>query len=704
MPVLSTPTRDTDHQLRSLRAFGILSLAIPLLVGLAFGIYRYTQSQAEFSQQVDRSLRVANEHASKVLVISEALQDRVNDLVKGRSAEDLKRHEAELHAALQELTKNQAQIRTVWILGPDGKPLASSRTYPVQSLDMTDRRYFRFHEAGPGMRHMSHPIVGRGSGDEIIDFSVGFPGPDGGLGGVINIGLATAYLRQFYSDLAASEPGLAVAMFNRDGDIFARWPSPTPGAAKMAPDIPMMRQILSGQDEGSLTGTSSDGEQRLITYKRVSDNYPLYVGAGMSITALRLALWKDIVVLLAFGIPPSLAFWFAIRAAARRARLAAEAARQLAVQTASRHKAEEALIQSQKLEALGRVAGGVAHEFNNALMVISTNAHLLARMQAEPNRRIDSILRAVASSTQLTRQLLSFTRRQPLAPQKVHSNEVLASVAPLLSPVLGGRVTLELDLEPDLPMIYVDVADLELALVNLAINARDAMPDGGTFHVRAKRIDEVGEGSVVSIQAVDSGCGVAPENLQKVFEPFFTTKEVGAGNGLGLAQVRSFCERGGGSVEIESEVGFGTTVTLRLPATEPVSPSATDPDAGRVVLQAGKTVLLVEDDDMVADGLVPMLESFGCKASRVDRAAAALRWLDLQPSAPDIVVSDVRMPGELDGLGLARILRTRLPATPVLLITGYADGMTEIEKENFPLLPKPCSAAALQAAIARLVN
>ena len=697
------PTRDTDHQLRSLRAFGILSLAIPLLVGLAFGVYRYVASQAEFSQKVDRSLRVANEHASKVLVISEALQDRVNDLVRGRSAADLKAHEAALHASLRELTRNQSQIRTVWILGPDGKLLASSSVYPVQALDMADRQYFRLHDAGPGMRHMSNPVAGHGAGDESIDFSVGFPGPDGGLGGVINIGLATSYLRQFYSDLAASEPGLAVAMFNREGHIYARWPSPTPGAARMGADIPLMHQILSGREVGTLTGTSSDGEQRLISYRRVSEAYPLYVGAGMSITALRMALWKDSAVLLAFGVAPSLAFWFAIRTAARRARLAADAARQLAIQTTSRRKAEEALIQAQKLEALGRVAGGVAHEFNNALMVISANTHLLG-VKSGPNRRLDSIKRAVDSATQLTRQLLSFTRRQALAPQPVGPEQALAAVAPLLAPVLGGRIALDVDVEPGLPSICVDAAEMELALVNLAINARDAMPSGGNFRIEARRADDGADGApAVSIAVTDNGCGIAPENMQKVFEPFFTTKEVGAGNGLGLSQVRNFCERGGGSVQIESEVGFGTTVTLRLPALAADRAVAASGQDEAAMLPPGKHVLLVEDDDLVASGLVPTLETFGCRVERVDRAAGALAWIERQAALPDVMVSDVRMPGQMDGLGLARVLRVRFAELPVLLITGYADGLTDIEKEHFPVLPKPCTAEALQAALARLV-
>lgn len=701
----ATDMREDNDHLGSLRAFGVLSLVLPLLVALTFGMYRYIDAQGEFELKVNRSLRVANEHASKVLVISEALQDRIGDQVAGRPVADIEAREAVLHALLQELIKTQTQIRTIWILGPDGKTLVSSRAYPACGVDMTDRKYLQAHKSGPGMRLMSNPLVGRGSGEEIIDFSVGFPGPDGSLGGVINIGLATSYMKQFYSDLASNEPGLAVALFNRGGDIYARWPAPTPGAARMGPDIPLMRSIFSGADEGTLTGTSSDGERRLISYRRVSDAYPLYVGAGMSISALRMAMLKDFAVLLAFGLPPFMAFWLAIRAAMKRARLAAQAADELALQTSSRRKAEQALIQSQKLEALSRVAGGVAHEFNNALMVISSNIHLLAKVAQGPNKRLESMRRAVDGATQLTRQLLSFTRRQALAPKALSPSDALVALSPLLLPILGGRIELRVDVEPGLSEICVDEAELELALVNLAINARDAMPSGGVLTLRAQHVvDESVGGVAVRIDVLDTGVGIEPEVLSRVFEPFFTTKEIGAGTGLGLTQVRSFCERVAGVARIESVVGGGCTVSLVIPAARAGAQTRFNAQPTAASLAPGKSVLLVEDDDLVAEVLIPMLESFGCQATRVDRAAKALSWLDSPEHQPDIVVSDVRMPGEIDGLGLARKLRERRPDLPLLLLTGYTDELSDIELEKFPVLPKPCTPEALRLAIARIVG
>ena len=697
------PWRHVDHQLKTLRYFAFASVLIPLAVALLFGAYRFHEAKEESGQQTERTLRVASEHASKILVITESLQDRIGDQVSGRAATDLKADEARLHAMLASLIRGQEQIRSLWILGPKGQVIASSRMFPVPVQNLSDREYFKFHRQEAGRRHMSDPVTGRGSGESLINFSMGFVGPDGRFGGVINVGLATAYMTQFYADLAMSEADLAVAMFNKDGAIYARWPAPTAGAERMTPESPLMRAIADGQQAGRLRGQASDGKERLIAYRKVADAYPLYVGAGAGIGALWFSLWKDFAVLLALGLPPFAALWFAMRAAAKRVRLAAGTARRLDEEMASRRKAEDALVQTQKLEALGRVAGGVAHEFNNALMVVSTNLHLLSRERPESSKRLESARKAVDSATKLTRQLLSFTRRQALAPQEVDPNVALPAIAPLLAPILGARVEMEMDLEPGLPLIRIDTAELELALVNLAINSRDAMPEGGRFSMSARKVvNETGDVSGVEIEVADTGVGIAPDVLPKVFEPFFTTKEVGSGTGLGLSQVRAFCERVGGHARVESEAEQGVKVTLFLPAVVHIHSVMSDAPKTEWADAAGKKVLLVEDDDLVAEALMPMLESFGYEVNRVDRAAKALSWLDGGQIAPDIVVSDVRMPGAMDGLGLARELKKTRPALPLLLITGYADALGEIERESFTVLPKPCAPEALRTAMEKL--
>ena len=318
---------------------------------------------------------------------------------------------------------------------------------------------------------------------------------------------------------------------------------------------------------------------------------------------------------------------------------------------------------------------------------------------------MQSIQRAVDSATKLTRQLLAFSRRQALMPERVDLAEKLPSAVSLLAPVLGNQIKLQIEVAPSTRPITADMAELELALLNLAINARDAMPSGGSFSVRAANAEEplppklVGR-AAVAIEAADTGVGIAPDLLDKVFEPFFTTKPVGQGTGLGLSQIYGLCERAGGLATVRSEVGRGTTVTLFFPASDGPAPvGSTRSEAALAAL--GKSVLVVEDNDQVAGSLMPVLDALGCRATRVDSAAMALDWLAAKSAPPDVVLSDVVMPGEMDGLALAVRLREKFPGLPVVLMTGYAERMAAITDAGFEVLPKPCSAELLASAIAR---
>jgi signal transduction histidine kinase len=425
----------------------------------------------------------------------------------------------------------------------------------------------------------------------------------------------------------------------------------------------------------------------------------------MNLSELRYELARQLGVLLALGLPPFAALFFAARVALTRTREALESAQRLEAETYTRRRAEEALLQAQKLEAMGRLTGGVAHDFNNALMVISNNSFLLQRHVAEGGKKqLQSIGRAVDSATKLTRQLLAFSRRQPLLPELVSLQERLPSTEQLIAPVLGGQVSLAIEVAADTAAINVDAGELELALLNVSINARDAMPSGGSFAISARNAsadipDKLGERAVV-IEAVDTGHGIEPDLLDKVFEPFFTTKPIGHGTGLGLSQVYGFCERAGGAVAIASVVGRGTSVRLFFPPAQPRS-GASASSGTPIDRQLGRSVLVVEDNREVAGALLALLEALGCVATWVDSAAAAREWLAAHERAPDLLLTDVMMPGDTDGIALAQALRASMPGLPVLLMTGYAERIDEATKLGFEVLPKPCSPEALSAAIAR---
>ncbi len=535
-----------------------------------------------------------------------------------------------------------------------------------------------------------------------------FSGPDGKFGGVINISLLTSYFQNFYSDLVSDEPGLAINLFREDGAIFTRWPLLANAPERLAANSPVMTHIAKGEQSAQMRGTSSvDNQDRLISFKKVG-SYPLYVGTGMNLTTMRNELLKQLGILFAVGILPFGVLIFTARVAVRSVTQAVASAEQLEKETLTRRRAEEALLQAQKLEALGRLTGGVAHDFNNALMVISNNLYLLKRLAVDVGtKQIESIGRAVDSATKLTRQLLAFSRRQALIAEYVKLQDKLPSIKELIAPVLGSQVKLSVEVEPSTKAILVDLAELELALLNLGINARDAMPSGGTFVILARNATPQESGLVatesVVIEASDTGTGIEAAVLTKVFEPFFTTKPVGEGTGLGLSQVYGLCQRASGRVAITSVVGSGTKVSMFFPATSQLpmeGEKVSEPTDKRL----DKNILMVEDNNEVAASLIPLLEALGCVVTRVSGAAAACEWLENSTTLPDLVLSDVVMPGEMDGIGLAKFIRQTRPELRVLLMTGYAEHLDTIAELGFEVLPKPCSAQVLSSAISRLTR
>ena len=364
---------------------------------------------------------------------------------------------------------------------------------------------------------------------------------------------------------------------------------------------------------------------------------------------------------------------------------------------------QKQLAESQKLDALGQLTGGVAHDFNNLLMVISGSLHLL-RKGVGDNPKLLRALAAIETASKrgaaLTSQLLTFARRQSVNPQVIDLAERINAVRDVLETGVGGTVTLEYDVATDVWPVMVDVAELETALVNLVINARDATPGGGVIKVvvcNRTFAESPLHGDHVAISVKDSGTGIAPDLLDKVFDPFFTTKPIGKGTGLGLSQVHGFAHQAGGTVRVSSELGQGTDVTILLPR-EKTAPQLDD--ASQVETGGSGTVLLVEDNPDVASVSISLLEQLGYRVRRVGDAEAALRELE-QRDGVDLVFSDIVMPGKMDGLALAHRLREIRPDMPVLLATGYSDAASNV-RGDFPILRKPYEIHQLSQAIAKL--
>jgi PAS domain S-box-containing protein len=361
-------------------------------------------------------------------------------------------------------------------------------------------------------------------------------------------------------------------------------------------------------------------------------------------------------------------------------------------------RVERQLAESQKLDALGQLTGGVAHDFNNLLMIISGSAHALKKSVASDVRAARA-LQAIESATQrggaLTRQLLTFARRQQLNPQAISIAHSVAALVDVLESGIGSKVHLVFDVDPRTWSVVVDPAEFETALVNLVLNARDAMPKGGTITVAAKNLHNTEEGDRVEIMVSDTGDGIPPDVLAKVFDPFFTTKPIGKGTGLGLSQVHGFVHQAGGSIRIQSGLGSGTSVIIALPRTQMQRSEGT----GDNLSIGWGQVLLVEDNPDVATASTILLEQLGYSVRWAPNARDALG--EIAKNDVDLVFSDVVMPGEMDGLALANAIRQLRPDMPILLTTGYSDTVRDAAT-RFPIIRKPYELQELSRALTAL--
>lgn len=389
-----------------------------------------------------------------------------------------------------------------------------------------------------------------------------------------------------------------------------------------------------------------------------------------------------------------------------------KANQELRTQMAERAQIEEALRQAQKIEAIGQLTGGIAHDFNNLLMVISGGLDMLDR-RADPARRerlMDGMRQAAQRGTALTRQLLAFSRRQSLEPESVDLVLRIGRMRELLDRSLSGDVHVEVQFEPDLWPVEVDPGELELVILNLAVNARDAMPNGGSILIEACNApdeDVMGlRSDFVRLTVADSGTGIPEEVRARVFDPFFTTKEIGKGSGLGLAQVYGFARQSGGTVWIESECNRGTSVIMLLPRSAgiPKQPDADERGSDEAEAASIGSVLLVDDDEEVAALVGEMLEHLGYRVTHAASATDALSALQ-NGCTVDIVFSDIMMPGGMNGVELAREIRTRALGVPVLLTSGYAEAAQQsAAAEGVHVLAKPYRLEDLATALREAID
>jgi PAS domain S-box-containing protein len=387
-----------------------------------------------------------------------------------------------------------------------------------------------------------------------------------------------------------------------------------------------------------------------------------------------------------------------------------------AVDITDRRQAEEALRQSQKMEAVGQLTGGVAHDFNNLLTIIRSATDFLRRRELSEDRRrryIDAISDTVDRASKLTGQLLAFARRQPLSPEVFDVGSQVEGIAQLIRPLVGGRIQIGLEVRDPDCFAMADIAQFETTLINLAVNSRDAMQGEGVISIRVEKAaaipasgtSERRSGGFIAVSVKDTGSGIPPDKLSAIFEPFYTTKEVGKGTGLGLSQALGFAKQSGGEIIAASTPGEGATFTIYLPQAEVRGSRA---DIAAVNLQAtargrGLRILVVEDNEDVGKFSTELLQDLGYVTRRADNAKQALALIAADASAFDLVFSDVIMPG-MNGVELAKIIRSQYPHLPVVLTSGYSSVLADNSHHGFELIQKPYSVEALSRSLRKAIT
>ncbi|WP_062605127.1 hybrid sensor histidine kinase/response regulator [Caballeronia calidae] len=711
-PFPVVPERNFAAQRMTLYALLVAAIVLPCVYVAVTAFTDYRARVTDATEFVARNARVAEEHALKVFDLNVTLNERIVDLLGGLDADAIRRDSATIHQRLRAISVNYQQVAAASVFGPDGKLLATSRTYPTPDVSVADRDDFGGLRAGRQIEQISRVTTGRVAGEQVFNTTTARLTPRGKFDGMVSIALRPSYFAAFYRELIGDNPSVSLGLSRSDGEVLAWYPPRPPGRMTLAPGSPLREAFGTGRRSGVVRIVSGlDNQLKIVAFRRVG-TYPVYVSSGYPIATIWDAWYRHLSVLALSVFAPCVVLWGVIGQSLRRLATEEEAWERWQAEASMRRSIESAYRQARKMEALGNLVGSVAHDFNNLLMILSTNVQI-ARRRGAPglDRELAAMERALKGGQSLTRQLLGVARKQPLRSEIIAIGKWVPAGRELLRASLGAKVALNVEVAPDVWSIRVDPAELELALINVAVNARDAMPNGGTFTVRADNVRFRHEdgfpitGEFVQITLEDNGSGMSSDVLGRAFEPLFTTKPKGMGTGLGLPQVFAFCERAGGLATIDSAIGAGTAVRLYLPRAAAAGAPGADVAQEEVVAQEadGLRVLLVEDNEEVAAGTEALLTMMGHHVTYVfnaDAAASVLETARADAAADfpfDVVLSDIHMPGQMNGIDLAEMLQRFEPHLPVILVTGYAEELDRARQVGARVLSKPFDIALLDS-------
>lgn len=701
---LRNPRIGFEIQRRLLQALLLLSVVISVGLMAVLGVAHWHELHAQAVVSAERAAVVAKEHADKVFELDAALNGRIEDLLAGMSEQHIRADEKGIHTKLRRMIAGLPQVIAVAVIGKDGDLIVHSRDFPAPPMSIADRQDFLAVKAG-GEESISPVLVGRQVTQPLFNDSVARRAENGDFLGMILVSLDPAYFLSFYQEMLPDQMHQSLALVRKDGYILVRYPKMTTELAKLPPSSPFMRGVQVNAFGGTMVGDSPlDGDSKIISYRRAA-NHDVYVASARSLSDVKAAWLKYMALAGALLLVPSALLWGIILFAMRRIKDQKMAWQYWRREFALRNKVQSDLRESQKYQALGKLLGRVAHDFNNCLMVVTTGIQII-RLKRLPGveKQLDAMERSIKSGEQLTRQLLGVSRRQPLKPEVFSLQEKIPEWQLFLFNAVGAQ-RCSVYIDPDTWPVCVDMIDMQLALINILVNSRDASASDSRIILKSenvlKRDAERATDYFVCVSITDQGSGMSEETRRQAFDPLFTTKEAGKGTGLGLSQVQNFARAAGGYAEIESRIGVGTTVSIFLPPAEGAQFAPVEekilPSSARAL-----TILLVEDNVDVAEGIVTLLETAGHTITHVVNAESAQQLLLQQRF--DVVISDIHMPGGITGIVLAQKLNQQFPQLPVILISGYAEDLQAAVDSGFHVISKPFTLDSINRQLAKQVS
>jgi signal transduction histidine kinase len=698
--------------LRSLSSAGhlqlVLSITLPLALFVAAGLYARSAEIKVAQERISAITTTLAGHAQATFQGIELLIARVADSVANKSWDEI-RTSQEMHDFLVELRQGLPQVESVFLVAPDGRIAASSRNFPVPPFDASKREYFAGADQRKGI-FVTSVFIGRTLGTKV--FAVSRPLLRNGVfDGVIAVTVSPAYFENFYKTVL--EPtGLSTAALVRQSDasLLVRIPRDDPSPERLPSTAPVLVAAANGANQGQFAGISPlDGRDRLGAFVRL-EPYGLLVNYNLDMGVVLARWYSNLVIFGVFAALGGLALFVTARMTLFQSSRQQEHLRQLLGETERRQEAEAKLQHSQKMEALGRLTGGVAHDFNNLLAAILGGIDLAKKRIDEPNavRLLDMAAEAAERGAKLTKQMLAFSRKQEVAFRPVEVNGVLRGMDELLRRTIGGLVRIRYDLAANAWPILIDPVQLEVAILNLAVNARDAMPFGGDLVLSSHNVHIGGTsptlplnpGDYVVINVADTGQGMSDEVKQKAFEPFFTTKGPAQGTGLGLSMVFGLTVQAGGTAIIESEPGRGTKISLYVRRAA-LLPEIVETPVTRDAAAVGRPlqILVVDDNTVVSNLVCEMLQEIGHIAIAAESGREAVDLLSKERRF-DLLIADYAMPS-MNGSQLAAEAVRLHPTLSVLFMTGYVehDALRAWLDLGYRMLSKPFTAKELETAV-----